>query len=198
MSFRRPSHSLLAVVALVVLACTPPASVGGVRATPGGPSAEWKAPAEAGAPLRDTETKLATRGSAVPPDVVSRMDRLALIDIVDLALGNSPQTRATWAQARAAASTYGSARGHYFPSLELDGAGGPTKVISASTFIPATRTAETATLALSYVLFDFGARGGNMAAAHEALFAADLTHNSTVQSVVLQAQGAYFTYQASV
>ncbi|MFI5312004.1 MAG: TolC family protein, partial [Gemmatimonadales bacterium] len=41
------------------------------------------------------------------------------------------------------------------------------------------------------------ARGGNMAAAHEALFAADLTHNATVQNVVLQAEGAYFTYQAS-
>jgi outer membrane protein TolC len=36
-----------------------------------------------------------------------------------------------------------------------------------------------------------------VAAAHEALFAADLSHNSMVQSVVLQAEGAYFGYQAA-
>ena len=148
--------------------------------------------------MRDDEMKLATRGAIVPPDVASRINRLSLLDVVDLALGNSPQTRNTWAQARAAASVYGSARGHVLPSLEIDGSGGPSRVISPSTTIPATRTSETATLSLSYVLFDFGARGGNMAAAHEALFAADLTHNSTVQAVVLQAEGAYFTYQASV
>jgi outer membrane protein TolC len=36
-----------------------------------------------------------------------------------------------------------------------------------------------------------------MAAAREGLYAADLTHNSMVQSVVLQAEGAYFGYQAA-
>ena len=126
------------------------------------------------------------------------MDHLSIDDIVDLALGNSPQTRATWSQARAAASAYGSARGHLLPSLELDGSGGPSKAISFNpAVLPSTRSSFTTTLNLSYVLLDFGQRGGAMAAAHEALFAADLTHNATVQAVVLQAEGAYFSYQAS-
>jgi len=148
--------------------------------------------------MRDGEMRLATRGAIVPSDITGRLGFLTLADVVDLALGNSPQTRGTWAQARAAAAAYGSARGHFFPSIEIDGSGGPSRSISQNpAFVPTDRTAVTASLSLQYVLLDFGARGGNMAAAHEALFAADLTHNSTVQGVVLQAEGAYFSYQAS-
>jgi outer membrane protein TolC len=126
------------------------------------------------------------------------MDRLSLDDVVNLALSNSPQTRITWAQARAAAAAYGSVRGRFLPTITGDVNGGPAQAISSNpAVVPSNRTATTASVQLQYLLFDFGARGGNMAAAHEALFAADLTHNATVQGVVLQAQNAYFTYQAS-
>lgn len=140
----------------------------------------------------------ATRGSAVPTEVASRLDRLTLDDVVNLALSNSPQTRITWAQARAQAAVYGSVRGRFLPTINGTVSGGPAQSVSQNpAIIGATRTSTAASLQLQYLLFDFGARGGNTAAAHEALFAADLTHNATVQSVVLQSQGAYFTYQAS-
>lgn len=142
--------------------------------------------------------KLATRGAIVPADINARLGRLSLVDVVDLALSNSPQTRASWAVARAAAATYGSARGRYLPSLQADAIGGPSKSISQNPArVPSERTTVSTSLSLQYVLLDFGARGGSMAAAHEALFAADLTHNATIQAVVLQAEGAYFSYQAS-
>ena len=198
MPFR--SSLILPLVAAVLLAagCVPPAHVGSVRATPGEPAAQWGGPADAGAPLRDSESKLAMRGTVVPADVAGRLGRLSLTDVVDLALGNSPVTRATWAQARAAAAAYASARGRFLPSLEVDATGGPSKSISQNPArVPAERTSVNTSLSLQYVLLDFGARGGAMAAAHEALYAADLTHNSTVQGVVLQSEGAYFTYQAS-
>jgi outer membrane protein TolC len=169
-------------------------------AAPPAPSTEWNAGKRTGADKQftGTEAARATRGAVVPLDISSHLDRLSIADVVDLALGNSPQTRVTWAQARASAAAYESARGHLFPSIELDGSGGPSKAISPDPAIfPSGRTTYTTALNLSYVLLDFGQRGGAMAAAHEALFAADLTHNATVQSVVLQAEGAYFTYQAS-
>jgi outer membrane protein TolC len=40
---------------------------------------------------------------AVPPDLQQRIRQLTLVDVVDLALLNNPATRASWAQARAAA-----------------------------------------------------------------------------------------------
>ena len=134
----------------------------------------------------------------MPADLAARIDRLSLTDAVDLALVNSPQTRQSWSQARSAAATYGSSRGRFLPSLSADATGGPSKSVSQNPArVPAERTSVTTTLSLQYVLLDFGARGGAMAAAHEALFAADFTHNSTVQNVVLQAEGASFSYQAS-
>jgi outer membrane protein len=194
---------LLFVIAIFTLgtsACAPPAQIGGVPSAAPTPSAEWTSEKSTGAakPFNADEMQRATRGAVIPPDVSSRIDRLTLADVVDLSLGNSPQTRTTWAQARAAAAVYGSARGHLLPSLEVDGVGGPQKAISSNPAIfPAGRSSFTTSLNLSYVLLDFGQRGGAMAAAHEALFAADLTHNSTVQNVVLQAEGSYFSYQAS-
>lgn len=138
------------------------------------------------------------RGAAVPRDVTTRMDRLALTDVVDLALGNNPQTRVTWAQARSAAASYASARGKFVPTIDGAATGGPVRSVSQNPArVPSDRTSTTASLQLQYVLFDFGARGGAMAAAHEALFAADLTHNATLQNVTLQAEAAYFGFQAS-
>ena len=197
-----PSRSLsvVASLALGAAACSPPARIGGAPSVAPAPAAEWTAQKKTGAERTFTadESKLAVRGTSVPADLTARMDRLTIADVVDLALGNSPQTRATWSTARAAAAAYGSARGRFLPSLELDGNGGPSRTVSFNpAILPASRSVFTSTLNLTYVLLDFGQRGGAMAAAHEALFAADLTHNSTVQGVVLQAEGSYFSYQAS-
>jgi len=134
----------------------------------------------------------------MPDAAAARMGSLSLADVIDVALGNNPQTRISWAQSRAAAAAYASSRGRWLPSLQGDASGGPSRAISSNPArVPADRTTVTTTLSLQYLLFDFGARGGAVAAAREALFAADLTHNAAVQSVVLQAEGAYFGYQAS-
>jgi len=179
-------------------ACAPPSQVGGVRATPVAPGSAWAAPSGATAPLNSDESARATRGSAVSAALGAKMGTLSLVDVVDLALGNSPQTRVTWSQARAAAATYASARGKFAPSIDAGFVGGPVRGVSQNPArIPNDRTTMTASLQVQYVLFDFGARGGAMGAAHEALFAADLNHNAAVQNVTLQAEGAYFTFQAT-
>jgi len=189
--------SLMVLLAALGLACAPPSTIGGVTATPASPGRVWTAPKEAGAPLAGGEQALATRGAEVPAEVTAHLNRLSLNDVVDLALSNSPLTRATWAQARASAATYGSASGRWLPSVTADVQGGPSRSVSTSTVVPSLRTNVSATLSLQYLLLDFGARSGTMAAAHEALFAADLTHNATIQNVVLQSQSAYFALQAS-
>lgn len=141
---------------------------------------------------------MAQRMTAAPEGVRAPLTALTLADVIDVTLGNNPQTRVSWAQSRAAAAAYASARGRWLPTLQADATGGPARAISSNPArVPSDRTTVTATLSLQYLLFDFGARGGTLAAAREALLAADLTHNSTVQAVVLQAEGAYFGYQAS-
>src|SRR5260370_28224384 len=60
-----------------------------------------------------------------------------------------------------------------------------------------TRQLYSATLSVSWLLFDFGGRSGWVGAAREALLAADWTHNATLQSVVLGVEQAYFDYLAA-
>src|SRR6185312_17516380 len=86
------------LVCLVSAACSPPSRIGGAPATAPAPSMQWdakKAP-ESSAPFNATEQARATRGTVIPADVSAHIDRLTVGDVVDLALGNSPQTRTTW------------------------------------------------------------------------------------------------------
>jgi len=136
--------------------------------------------------------------TALPADFTEKRQRLTLDDVVDLALINSPLTRASWSSARSAAAAWGSARGGWYPTLEASVAGGPTQAISQNPArIPTNRSTVVAQLSLQYTLLDFGARSGAVAVAREGLFASDLLHNATVQSVVLLSETAYFSYQAS-
>lgn len=190
--------SLLVLVAMTACASAPPAHVHGAPATPASPGASWTPAAGAGAPLRPNE-RIARPAPAVPrPDSTRRTQPLTLTDVIDLALAHSPQTRVTWAQARAAAATVGSARGQYFPSADIVAQAGPSKIISANPArAPENRSIGNASLSLQYLLFDFGGRTGTNSAAREALYAADFTHNAAVQNVILEAEQAYFSYQAA-
>lgn len=186
------------VLSMTTPACRPPQTVGGHAATSPAPGQAWARSQRAGAPFDSAAGRLSRRGAIIPDSVTARLAALTLADVIDVALGNNPTTRITWAQSRAAAAAYASSRGRWLPSVQADANGGPSRAISSNPArVPADRSTVTTTLSLQYLLFDFGARGGAMSAAREALFAADLLHNGAVQSVVLQAEAAYFGYQAS-
>lgn len=170
----------------------PPESAGGSASTPVSQGAIWAPPRAAVPSLR-----VDSLAPGVPPDLIGRVAHLSLADAVDLALANSPQTAVSWRQARAAAAAWGSARGRWLPTLTADLSGGPSKVISPNLArFPANRTTFATSATLTYLLFDFGGRAGSVDAAREGLFAADFTHNATLQNVALQTADAYFNYQA--
>lgn len=195
------SHSfkLLQAVSLPLLVgivgCGNPPRVGGVAGAPPSPSTPWKAPAGA---IKQEAAVIPAVAAGVPADLQERIRRLSLVDVVDLALRNNPATRASWAQARAAASLFGSARGAYYPTVE--GAGSLARVQSPATSTrPAgKRTEYGPSIALNYLLLDFGGRSGAVETARQSLFAANLAHNATLQNTVLQAEVAYFAYMANL
>ncbi|MDB4952347.1 MAG: hypothetical protein JWM27_4996, partial [Gemmatimonadetes bacterium] len=144
---------------------------------------------------------------------VERRSPLSLADVVSLALQNNPSTRVAYAQARAAAAAYGSARGRLYPTVNATAplsrthgvAGGTGSTGGTGTDSTGTgrsggsgdRTTFTPGLSLSYLLFDFGGRGGSIAAARETAAAAGEQSDVTVQATILQAEGAYFAYNAA-
>jgi len=157
-------ETLAALSAGLLAACGTP-GVRGVAGTAPAPNVFWTPP-----PPRRAAAPAA---ALLPPDVAGRVAQLKLADVIDIALRNNAATGAAWADARAAAASYGAAQGQYYPAKQQ--------------FL-------NPTLNLSWLLFDFGGRSGSVGAAREALLAADWTHNATLQNVVLDVEQAYFDY----
>lgn len=179
---------------LVIAACGNPPRVSGAAGASPSPSIPWKVPAGA---IKSESIVTPAIPAAVPPDLQERIRQLSLVDVVDLALRNNPATRASWAQARAAASLFGSARGAYYPSV--NGTADISRIQSPATLQRpgGKRTEYGPSIDLNYLLLDFGGRSGSVESARQSLFAANLAHNATLQNTVLQAEVAYFTYMAT-
>jgi len=114
-----------------------------------------------------------------------------VLEVVDLALCQNPRTHEAWANARAQAALVGIAQAEFLPALdgriELDrirGNGRDANVHSAS-------------LTLSWLLYDFGARSANLENVRQLLSAASASLDATVQSVFLDALQAYYNTQAA-
>jgi outer membrane protein len=166
--------------------------VRGVAGTAPAPNVAWTPPASPTSPARESASS--TGGLVLPPDLATRVAQLRLADVIDLALRNNTATSAAWEDARAAAASYGTAKGQYYPSIAVNGAAQTLKTVPSNTPVSVTRQFYGATLTGSWLLFDFGGRSGAVSAAREALLAADWTHNATLQSVVLAVEQAYFQY----
>ena len=178
------------ILAMFIGACVGTPSVGGVAGLAPSPSAPWIPPA------REQDGDSSAR-AAVPADLEQRIKRLSLAEVVDLGLRNNPQTRLSWANARAAAAAYGSERGAYLPTIDGEVTGTRLKTVASQGRSAVTQSVLSPSLSLTYLLFDFGGRSGTIGAARNALLSANYSHNATLQNVVLQIQTAYFQYIAT-
>jgi outer membrane protein TolC len=131
---------------------------------------------------------------AVPREYLDNINTLALSDIVNIALHNNKLTRQTWAQARAAAASYASKVGSYFPVITGSAAGSNQKNPTLGVPYEKGVWSYSASASLSWLIFDFGGRSASVEETREALFAADWSHNSEIQSVILQVEQAYYGY----
>jgi outer membrane protein len=193
-----------------------PPNVDGKPSAPTSPSAFWQPPKRA--VTRDSVPQV-----AIPPDVAARVARLTLPDVVDIALGNNPQTRESYAQARAAGATIGAAYGKYLPQVSAQGTATREGSTSSGSAPLAGGTGSTGTgsstgsgsssggtvlkgggshylfepsASVSWLLFDFAQRS-SYEVARQTTFAASYTHNATVQTVVLGVEQAYFNYNSA-
>lgn len=193
-----------------------PPDVDGKPSAPTAPNVFWSPPKRAITPDSVPRT-------AVPADLESRVQHLALPDVIDIALLNNPQTRQSYAQARAAGATIGAAYGRYLPQVNVDvtgvregstssgtspitgggtggttGGTGGTGSTGGGTIVRGggTHSILEPSVSASWLLFDFG-RSSSFEFARQAAFAASYTHNSTVQAVVLAVEQAYFNYNSA-
>jgi TolC family type I secretion outer membrane protein len=117
-------------------------------------------------------------------------DPLTLVQAVDIALCQNPQTRQSWAVAKVQAAAVGEARSAYLPDINASASLQRSEV--RNTPNAGGFTDLRASLSLDYLLFDFGGRAANVALARESLLAANWTHNNTLQVVILNAVQGYY------
>jgi len=194
LALRRPSTVGLAVAGLGLAACVGTPRVSGVPAASPAPQTPWQPPAEAMRKLEAADTAAAPQ---LPPDLGDRIQRLTLPEIVDIGLRNNPGTRLAWANAQAAAATYGAARGEWLPTVDGDVTATRLKTVASQGRTAVEQSVLTPSASLSYLLFDFGGRSGRIESSRQDLLAAGFTHNAAIQDVVLQIQVAYFQYLAA-
>ncbi len=174
----------------VSVSCTSIARHEAASKAPSDPGTPWTPPAKA---LRDTAPEKLDRAPSAPVELLETKDTWTLEDIVDLALRNNPETRASWAAARAAAASVGSEKGAYFP--QITGAANYQKSKNSfSRQLSAEQTTYTPSLAMHFILFDFGKRGADVEEARQSLYSSNWTHNATIQRVVLEVERSYYTY----
>jgi len=139
-----------------------------------------------------------TRENILKPEIVDKdpleeiagRKKLVLPDLINIALQNSPETRITWAQARAAAAGWGKSRSSYYPTLETNVGGAAGRIPQ----LQGGRSYFSADLALDYLLLDFGGRSAKAEAARQALIAANWNHNQAIQDLLRDVPKAYYNY----
>lgn len=181
-----PLLLLLPLLPLLASCAAAPPGTGGVPGVAPAPDRPWTPPANLAAPAPDD----AAAGSAFALDAVpDSLASLTLARIVDIALANSPATRAAWAQAKAAAAGYGVARGDRLPTLD-----GTVSATRADNSNDVWETTYGPGATLSWRLLDFGGRGGRIESARQTMLAADWSHNATIQDAILGVESAFYRY----
>jgi outer membrane protein TolC len=120
--------------------------------------------------------------------------QLTLPEVVDLALRNSPATRLSWTQARAAADAYGSTEGRLYPTLSAGLSVNHSLSLATPGRPPIERSQYGPSLTLAYTVLDFGGRSGSIDVTRQTAMALDLSHNATVENTILQVEAAAFGY----
>jgi outer membrane protein len=127
-----------------------------------------------------------------------------LAQLIDLAERTNPETRAAWEEARAAAAGIGLAEAAYLPQLSFQAIGGlqhtplpaPKDVVPQGYFVSDTREVIPS-IALKWLLFDFGRRDAALEAAKADSFVANVTFTGAHQSLIFAVSQAYFDLSAA-
>ncbi len=155
------------------------------------PQTAWTPPPDALPPA------VATPAVSIPARLDATREHWTLSDLVDLGLGNNMQTRIAWGAARSAAAALGAVHGAYFPKLTVDVNAAKTSGSAVGGRFVFDYSSLTPTAGLTWLLFDFGGRGGLNEEARQALAAANWTQNTAIQNVILQIEQNYYQYLAA-
>lgn len=134
-------------------------------------------------------------GRTSPCQLPAEQTLLGLAEVVDQSLCNNPRTREAWANARVQAGLTGVSQAAYLPSLNAVASSSRKRTDIGTNSQSVTQ--NTASLSLSYLLYDFGGREANLENSRQLLNAAISTQDATRQAVFLSALQAFYQVHAT-
>ena len=154
---------------------------------PGSASEPW------GPPSRETAEQ-ATVAQADPHTTVDPNHAYSLPELVDLAEGHNPATRAAWRFARAQADRLRIARSDLFPALAAVMMTNTTRdgILFGDTFVRQTLGSYEPVLQVNYLVLDFGARAARIEEARQQLLAANFSFNRTHLDILFATSERYY------
>ena len=119
----------------------------------------------------------------------------SLPELINLAEIQNPETREAWEQTRAHAAILGIAKSELYPILAATAVAeiNRREAFSHVSFYRQTVADTEGGLALSYTVFDFGARAGRISAAKADVLAANFAFNDTHRQVIFEVEMAYYS-----
>ncbi|MFC0245571.1 TolC family protein [Falsochrobactrum ovis] len=170
---------------------------------PSTPDQQWTPPAQSAQPGSKAETANQTAFALSTPGVYSEKT-YTLPTLIDLAQRNNPSTRNAWERARQAALAVGMAEATYLPIITANVVGGihhnrsPLPIpIGAKRYFDTEVKGIMPSVALQWLVFDFGGRSAIVSAAEQVSLAANYQFNLMHQKVVLDVTRNYHNYNAS-
>jgi outer membrane protein len=169
-----------------------------------GPQASAQAPPSAEHPWAIPETVSQRAAALGHGDNTVPCKQYDLAALVDLAERTNPNTRAAWEIAREAAAAEGLVESAYLPQISLQAIGGfqhtplpaPKNLVPAGYFVSDTRE-FIPTIALKWLLFDFGRRDALLEGARADSFVANVTFTGAHQKLIFEVSQAYFDLGAA-
>ncbi|OYR15027.1 TolC family protein [Brucella thiophenivorans] len=202
------SFALISIFALVLSGCATDA----LKLAPTASDQPWKPDQSKDASASSTSQ---TKDFSVPsnpelalissPVAVDTRPSYDLAQLIDLAQRSNPATRNAWEKARQAALAVGMVEATMLPIISANVIGGVQKT-STPVDVPligerdvnTTLKGVSPSIALQWLVFDFGQRTALAEAAKQVSFAANVTFNAMHQKVIFDVTRTYYEYSASV
>ena len=139
-----------------------------------------------------TTTDVGAGTVAADHPAASDTQAMTLVQLTDLALQRNPKTRLGWADIRSSEAGVELARAGYWPQIDAALTGQRNRTLNFSGQPANVQTRYGASVSLSYLLWDFGARSGILDQGKFELLSAQLTQDQTLQDVILEVEQAYY------
>jgi outer membrane protein len=139
----------------------------------------------------------------LPPPALDPTHTYSLAELIDLAQINNPETRTAWEHARQAALAVGIAKALYLPVLTATAVSGgqhnsgSTQGALSSLATNNDLNGTVGSVALEWLIFDFGQRDALKRAATDLSFATNVAFNGVHQKIIYDVSRAFYDYSSA-